>query len=190
LAYNNFLISNQKKNSILANDIALAKELGFELFSFSKEDFEKNVFLERDLRNLFKKLNKESKKTSIYDLKYYYLFFYNIYVEEKIIIPLFYLNERSKYVEEEDDTETDSINHISNVRNLITFDSLYEKFNIEVFRNNIDLMYTYIYNLKNNNEDIDESIEKKIKTQVIYYNFIKKYLKCNKVTFLIITKLL
>jgi len=188
IAYNNFLISNQKKNSILANDIELAKELGFELFSFSKEDFEKNVFLERDLRNLLKQINKESKKTSIYDLKYYYLFFYNIYVEEKIIVPLFYLNERNG--NEDADEDTDTINHINNVRNLITFNSLYEKFNIEIFQNNIDLMYTYIYNLKNNNDEIDASIEKKIRAQIISYNIIKKFLKCNKATYLIITKLL
>ncbi len=33
-------------------------------------------------------------------------------------------------------------------------------------------------------------MEKKIKNQIIFSSFIKKYLKCNKITFLIITELL
>jgi hypothetical protein len=49
---------------------------------------------------------------------------------------------------------------------------------------------TYIFNIKNNNILIDDLIEKKIKNQIIYYNLVKKYLKCNKITFLIITELL
>jgi len=117
-------------------------------------------------------------------------------VEEKIIVPLFYLNEKDKESvldqdQDNDEEDTDTINHINNVRNLITFNSLYERFNIEAFSNNVNLIYnTYIYNLRNNELEIDESTEKKIKSQIIFNNFLKKYLKCNIITFLIMTELL
>jgi len=184
LAYSNFLSLNKKENSLIFNDLQLSKELGYDLFTFTKEDFDNNVFLERNLRNIFKVINKENKKKSIYDLKYYYLFFYNIYVEKKIILPLFFLNDLNKELEE--------INNKENKENLIFLNSLYNKYNTELFNgNNIYLMYnTYIYYIKNNKILIDDLIEKKIKNQIIFYNLIKKYLKCNKITFLIITELL
>jgi len=55
LAYNNFINSNNNKNSVIYNDLELSRELNFDLFPFNKEDFEKNPFLERDLRNILKK---------------------------------------------------------------------------------------------------------------------------------------
>jgi len=84
-----FLLLNKKENSILAADLKLSEELGFDLFVFKKEDFEKNPYLERDLRNIFKILNKENKNISIYDLKFYYLFLYNLYIEKKIILRVY-----------------------------------------------------------------------------------------------------
>jgi len=162
--------------------LILSKELGYDLFVFNKEDFEKNPFLERDLRNIFKKLNKKDKKTSIYDSKYYYLFLYNIYVEKKMILPLFFLN----------DFNIDEECAIEGVKNLVYFNSLFNAYNVEAFNgNNINLTYnTLIYYIRNNKILIDDLIEKKIKNQIIFYNIVKKYLKCNKITFLIITKLL
>jgi len=179
LAYSNFLSFNKKENSLVLHDLQLSRELGYEVFAFSKEDFDNNPFLERNLRNFLKIINKENKKISIYDLKHYYLFLYNIYIEKKIILPLFFLNDLNKNVEE-----------INN--NSIYFNSLYNKYNIEIFNgNNINLTYnTYISYIKNNKILIDVLIEKKIKNQIIFYNLIKKYLKCNKITFLIITELL
>jgi hypothetical protein len=184
LAYSNFLSLNKKENSLILNDLKLSKELGYEVFAFTKEDFDNNPFLERDLKNIFRILNKDNKKLSIYDLKYYYLFFYNIYIEKKIILPLFFLNDLNKDLEK--------INNSENKDNLIYFNSLYNKYNIEMFNdNNISIMYnTYIYYIKNNKILEDVLIENKIKTQIIFYNLIKKYLKCNKITFLIITELL
>ena len=184
LAYSNFISLNKKNNSLILNDIKLSKELGYDVFAFIKEDFDNNPFLERDLRNLLKIINKENKKISIYDLKYYYLFFYNIYIEKKVILPLFFLNDLNKDLEE--------VNNSNNNSNLIYFNSLYNKYNIELFNgNNLSLIYnTYIYYIKNNKILIDDLIEKKIKNQIIFYNLIKKYLKCNKITFLIITELL
>lgn len=188
LAYSNFLIANRSENSIIQSDLDLAKELGINLFAFDKEAFEKNPFLERDLRNIFKILNRENKKISMYDLKYYYLFLYNLYVEKKVILPLFFLNDKN----ESDIVVIDkNASQIENVKELIYFNSLYNRYNIEIFNNNIHLIYnTYIYNLKNNKISVDNVLEKKIKTQIIYYNLIKKYLKCNKITFLILTELL
>jgi len=55
LAYDNFIVTNNNKNSIIYNDLELSRELNFDLFLFNKEDFEKNPFLKRDLRNIFKK---------------------------------------------------------------------------------------------------------------------------------------
>jgi hypothetical protein len=158
--------------------------LGFDLFVFKKEDFEKNPYLERDLRNIFKILNKENKNVSIYDLKYYYLFLYNIYIEKKIILPIFYLNE--KEIEENDSNKVDDI------KNLISFNSLFNRYNIEIYRNNnINLIYnTYLYSIKNDNIILDSLVEKKIKNQVIFNYLIKNYLKCNKITFLVLTELL
>jgi hypothetical protein len=106
------------------------------------------------------------------------MFFYNIYIEKKIILPIFYLNDIS--------VEND------NEKNIIKFDSLFTKYNVEIFNDNhINLIYnTYIFDIKNNNILIDDLIEKKIKNQIIFYNLKKKYLKCNKITFLIMTELL
>jgi len=184
LAYNNFLLSNQNKNSIIYNDLILSKELGFDLFTLSKEDFEKNPFLEKELKKIFKQINNDNDNKSIYDLKYYYLFFYNLYKEKKIILPVCYLNDIDK-----DNEET---NQVKKIKNLVYFDSLYNKYNIEIFNgNNINLIYnTYIFNIKSNKIYIDDLVEKKIKNQIIFYNLMKKYLKFNKITFLIITDLL
>jgi len=173
---------NQNTNSIIYNDLILSKELGFDLFALSKEDFEKNPFLEKELQSILKKINKDNDNISIYDLKYYYLFFYNLYMEKKIILPIFFLN----------DIDKEEIILNKNTKEIISFDSLFNKYNIEIFNdNNINLIYnTYIYNIKNNKILIDALIEKKIKNQVIFNILIKKYLKCNKITFLIITELL
>lgn len=191
LAYTNFLTANKEKNSILSSDLELSKELGIDLFIFKKEDFDKNPFLERELRNIFKIINKESKRISMYDLKFYYLFLYNIYVERKVNIPIFYLNDRNETEEDIARKEEMHTNQIENVKDLIYFDSLFNRYNIEVFNNNIHSMYsTYIYNIKNEKILIDVSLEKKIKNQIIFYSLIKKYLKCNKITFLILTELL
>jgi len=143
--------------------LILSKELGYDLFVFNKEDFEKNPFLERDLRNIFKKLNKKDKKTSIYDSKYYYLFLYNIYVEKKMILPLFFLN----------DFNIDEECAIEGVKNLVYFNSLFNAYNVEAFNgNNINLTYnTLIYYIRNNKILIDDLIEKKIKNQIIFYIF-------------------
>jgi hypothetical protein len=105
------------------------------------------------------------------------MFFYNLYIDKKVILPLFYLN------------DIDSDNNINN--DIIRFDSLFNKYNIEIFNgNNINLIYsTYLLHIRNNNILIDYSTEKKIKNQIIFSNLIKRYLKCNKITFLIITKL-
>jgi len=159
------------------------------MFIFNKEDFEINPFLERDLRNIFKIINKEKNKKSIYDLKYYYLFFYNLYLEKKIILPIFYLNDKDVDMEEiikEEDNKEEEKNPI------LFFNSLYNRYNVEIFNdNNINLAYnTLIYNLKDNEIDIDTLTENQIKNQVIFYHLIKKYLKCNKITFLIMTELL
>jgi len=157
------------------------------MFIFNKEDFEINPFLERDLRNIFKIINKGKNKKSIYDLKYYYLFFYNLYLEKKLILPIFYLNDKDidmdEIKEEEEGVDKEP---------LLYFNSLYNRYNIEIFNgNNINLTYnTLIYNLKDNEVIIDSVIENQIKTQIIFYNLIKKYLKCNKITFLIMTELL
>ena len=160
----------------MISELVLSKELGYDIFPFSEEDFETNPFLEQNLRNILKKLNKENKNHSLYDLKSYYLFFYNIYVEKKMILPLFFLNDSKD----------------SNLQNLISFNSLFSLYNIEIFNgNNINLAYnTYISHIRNNGILFDDFIEKKIKKQIIFYNLIKKYLKCNKITFLIITELL
>jgi hypothetical protein len=175
------MLSNQNQNSIIYNDLMLSKELNFNLFSLNKEDFDNNPFLEKELKILLKKINKDNDNISIYDLKYYYLFFYNLYIEKKVILPIFFLNDRDKDNEE-----------LKQGKNLIFFDSLFNKYNIEIFNGNrINLIYnTYILNIKNNQILIDNSTEKKIKNQVIFYNLMKKYLKCNKITFLIITELL
>jgi len=167
------------------------------MFIFAKEDFEINPFLERDLRNIFKIINKnkEKNKKSIYDLKYYYFFFYNLYLEKKMILPIFYLNDKDEnenenenideIIKEEDKTEEDK-------DPVISFNSLYNRYNIEIFNdNNINLIYnTLIYDLKDNAINIDISTENQIKNQIIFYHLIKKYLKCNKITFLIMTELL
>jgi hypothetical protein len=166
------------------------------MFVFNKEDFEINPFLERDLRNIFKIINKEKNKKSIYDLKYYYLFFYNLYLEKKLILPIFYLNDKDidididETVKEEDKKEEDKKEE--NKEPILYFNSLYNRYNIEIFNgNNINLTYnTLIYNLKDNEVIIDSEIENQIKNQIIFYNLIKKYLKCNKITFLIMTELL
>jgi hypothetical protein len=67
------------------------------------------------------------------------MFFYNIYIEKKIILPIFYLNDIS--------VEND------NEKNIIKFDSLFTKYNVEIFNDNhINLIYnTYIFDIKNNN---------------------------------------
>ena len=108
------------------------------------------------------------------------IFLYNLYIEKKIILPICYLN------------DIDIENNENNEIKLISFDSLFNRYNIEIFNgNNINLVYnTYIFNIKNNKILIDNLIEKKIKNQVIFYNLMKKYLKCNKITFLIMTELL
>jgi hypothetical protein len=164
----------------------LSKNLGFEIFPFTKEDFDNNPFLERDLKNIFRIINKDNKNISIYDLKYYYLFFFNIYIEKKMILPLFYLNDLNKNLEKNYEENSD------NIKDLLYFNSLYNKYNIELFNdNNINLTYnTFIYYIKNNKILVEDLIEKKIKNQIIFSNLIKKYLKCNKITFLIITELL
>jgi hypothetical protein len=156
----------------------LSRELNVDLFAFEKADFDNNFYLEKNLRNIFKNLNKVNNNISIYDLKYYYMFFYNLYIEKKVILPLFYLNDINTNENENN--------------NIIYFDSLFNKYNIEVFNgNNINLIYnTYLLNIKNNDILIDNLTEKKIKNQIIYYNLVKKYLKCNKITFLIMTELL
>jgi hypothetical protein len=184
LAYNSFILSNQDENSIIYNDLILSKELGFDLFTLSKEDFEKNPFLEKELKKIFKQINNDNDNKSIYDLKYYYLFFYNLYKEKKIILPICYLNDIDK--------DNEEINQVKKIKNLVYFDSLYNKYNIEIFNgNNINLIYnTYIFNIKNNKISIDDLVEKKVKNQIIFHNIMKKYLKCNKITFLIITELL
>jgi hypothetical protein len=187
LAYNNFLLINKRKNSVIFNDLELSRELNFDLFAFEKKDFEDNPFLEKELRNIFKKINKENNKKSIYDLKYYYFFFYNLYIEKKVILPLLYLNDRDN---DENLNENEDVDENLNT-DIICFNSLYNRYNIEIFNgNDINLDYnTYINDLKNNNIIIDSLIERKIKNKVIYYNLVKKYLKCNKITFLIITEL-
>jgi len=106
------LLQIKKKDSIIYNDLILSRELDYDMFIFNKEDFEKNPFLERDLRNIFKIINKEKNKKSIYDLKYYYLFFYNLYLEKKLILPVFYLNDKDiemdeDFIKEEDKKEED-----------------------------------------------------------------------------------
>jgi hypothetical protein len=186
LAYSNFLSENKKQNSVIVNDLILSKELNFDLFAFNKEDFENNPFLEKNLRNLLKIINRNNNKKSIYDLKFYYLFFYNLYIERKIILPIIYLNDLIINVQEEDDIND------SNIKESISFDSLYNKYNIEIFNgNNINLIYnTFIYDIYTSGILLENSIEKKIKNQVIFNTLIKNYLKCNKITFLIITKLL
>jgi hypothetical protein len=75
---------------------------------------------------------------------------------------------------------------------LINFNSLYNRYNIEIYNdNNINLIYNnYINNIKYRKVELDSSIENKIKNQLIFYFIIKKYLKCNKITFLILTELL
>jgi hypothetical protein len=160
--------------------LILSRELGFDLFLFDKEDFDNNPFLENNLRNIFKKLNNENENLSIYDLKYYYIFLYNLYIEKKIILPICYLN------------DIDIENNENNENKLISFDSLFNRYNIEIFNdNNINLAYnTYIFNIKNNKILIDDSIEKKIKNKIIFNNLVNKYLKCNKITYLIMTELL
>jgi hypothetical protein len=173
----------------------LSRELGYNLFPFDKEDFDNNPFLEKELRNIFKIINKEKNKQSIYDLKFYYLFFYNLYLEKKVILPLFYLNDiniEEEEEEEEEDEHNDENQQDNNKKIALVFNSLYNKYIIEVFNDNkINLEYNnYIYNFKNSEILIDDSIERKIKNQVIFNNLIKQYLKCNKITFLIITKLL
>jgi hypothetical protein len=99
-----------------------------------------------------------------------------MYIEKKVIIPILYLN----------DINGDNYN------NHLYFDSLFNKYNLEIFNNNnIDIMYNnYITDIKDNSILIDNLIEKKIKSQMIFNILIKKYLKCNKITFLIITELL
>jgi hypothetical protein len=99
-------------------------------------------------------------------------------------LPICYLNDIDK-----DNEET---NQVKKIKNLVYFDSLYNKYNIEIFNgNNINLIYnTYIFDIKSNKIHIDDLVEKKIKNQIIFYNLMKKYLKCNKITFLIITELL
>jgi len=174
------MLFNQDKESIIYNDLILSKELNVALFPFDNNSFDNNPFLEKNLKEIFKKLNKENEKFSIYDLKYFYIFFYNLYIEKKVILPLFYLNDKN-------------IEYNNNKENKnICFDSLFNKYNIEIFNdNNINYIYnTYIFNIKNNNILIDSLIEKKIKNQIIYYTLKKKYLKCNKITFLIMTELL
>jgi hypothetical protein len=160
----------------------LSKELNFDLFSLNKEDFEKNPFLEKELKNILKKINKDNDNISIYDLKYYYLFFYNLYIEKKIILPIFFLNDKNN----------EDLNKEKKNKDLVYFDSLFNQYNIEIFNDNkINLIYnTYIFNIKNSQISIDNLVEKKIKNQIIFNNLIKKYLKCNKITFLIITELL
>jgi hypothetical protein len=181
LAYNNYLLSNKNKDSVIYNDLILSKELNIDLFSFDNNSFDSNPFLEKNLRNIFKKINKENEKISIYDLKYFYMFFYNLYIEKKVILPIFYLNDIN--------IET---NENLKKKNDIYFDSLFSKYNIEIFNdNNINLICnTFILNLRNNGILIDNFIEKKIKNQIIFYTLKKKYLKCNKITFLIMTELL
>jgi hypothetical protein len=134
-------------------------------------------------------INKNDNKKSIYDLKFYYLFFYNLYIEKKIILPIFYLNDLTINVQEDDEINDSDVD---NIKEYVSFDSLYNKYNIEIFNgNNINLIYnTFIYDIYNNGILLENSIEKKIKNQVIFNNLIKNYLKCNKITFLIITKLL
>ena len=124
----------------------------------------------------------------MYDLKYYYLFLYNLYVENKVILPLFFLNDKN----EADIVVLDkNASQVKHVKELIYFNSLFNRYNIEIFNNNVHLTYnTFIYNLKNNKILIDNILEKKIKRQVIHHNLIKKYLKCNKITYLILTELL
>jgi hypothetical protein len=172
--------------------LILSRELNFELFTFDKKDFENNPFLERELRDIFKRINKRDNKKSIYDLKFYYLFFYNIYIEKKIFLPIFYLNEVDIEEEEEEEEEIDEENENIAINNNITFNSLYNKYYTEIFNgNNINLEYnTCIYEIESNNRLIERSLENKIKNRVIYYNLLKKYLKCNKITFLIVTELL
>jgi hypothetical protein len=123
----------------------LSKELGFDLFPLNKENFEKNPFLERELKNIFKKINKENNKISIYDLKYYYIFFYNLYIEKNIIIPIFFLNDIDM------DKKNEEYNNVKNLNSLIYFDSLFNRYNVEIFNNNnINVIYnTYISNIKN-----------------------------------------
>jgi hypothetical protein len=165
------------------------------MFIFAKEDFEINPFLERDLRNIFKIINKnkEKNKESIYDLKYYYFFFYNLYLEKKLILPLFYLNDKDENKDENTDEIIKEEEKIEDDKNIvISFNSLYNRYNTEIFNdNNINLIYnTLIYDLKDNEINIDISTENQIKNQIIFYHLIKKYLKCNKITFLIMTELL
>jgi hypothetical protein len=161
------------------------------MFVFNKEDFETNPFLERDLRNIFKIINKGKNKKSIYDLKYYYLFFYNLYLEKKIIIPLLYLNDKD-IEESEIEVFKKEKEKEKEKEPLLFFNSLYNRYNIEIFNdNNINLTYnTFIYNLKDNEVIIDSLTENQIKNQIIFNILIKKYLKCNKITFLIMTELL
>src|ERR1700759_4028723 len=161
------------------------------MFIFNKEDFEINPFLERDLRNIFKIINKEKNKKTIYDFKYYYLFFHNLYLEKKLILPVFYLNDKDiemneDFIKEEEKEEEEDKKKVDKDP-VLYFNSLYNRYNIEIFNdNNINLTYnTLIYNLKDNEVIIDTLIENKIKNQIIFYNLLKKYLKCNKITFLI-----
>src|SRR6202012_5413351 len=145
LAYSNFIASNQKKDSIIYNDLILSRELDYDMFIFNKEDFEKNPFLERDLRNIFKIINKEKNKKSIYDLKYYYLFFYNLYLEKKLILPVFYLNDKDIEMDEnlikEEEEEEEGEDKKKEVKDpVLYFNSLYNRYNVEIFNdNNINL---------------------------------------------------
>jgi len=78
------LILIKKKDSIIYDDLTLSRELGFDLFIFNKKDFEINPFLERDLRNILKIINKDKEKIKKYIwFKILLLFFYNLYLEKK-----------------------------------------------------------------------------------------------------------
>jgi hypothetical protein len=184
------------ENSLLLNDLILSKELGYEIFSLSKESFDNNPYLERDLRNLLKIINKDNNNISLYDLKYYYMFFYNFYIDEKIMLPTTYLNDSNTldidtlYFEKNINNEDEKKDIITT--NIVSFNSLYNDYCNYIFKNEINLIYNdYIYLIKKNKILFDANIvENKIKHQIIFYFLVKKFLKCNKITFLILTKLL